>query len=308
MARDYATHCCVEPVYQNGVKLRGLARPQLTRNIINNVLIPALGPRLLTSITFPELLALRDARLVAPKRHGGSKITEGSGPRSIATVNREMAVLVCIFSRAVEMNLIAKSPTRARRGNSIVQLKAETPRTRVLSAKEQAAMLKVYAARTREAFILALHTGMRQGELLKLDAEYCDFEAGVLRLPWEITKAKKGRIIAMSPTVRTILEPRAAHGGLILADMSLWQILDDFAAAKRAAHIKDFQWRDCRATIATRLLQAGLSEAEIAQMTGHVFSHPVADRPAEGAKILRKHYLRLDGQAIERAAKAIEVN
>ena len=299
------------PEYHEGQKIRGMKDHAGVRSIIDKILIPALGARPVASLTRPDLEELRNARLDAPKLRGGRKVVETTGKRSIARVNREMATLGAILNYGIDLGVIVRNPMRGGRGRSLVNLSAERPRDRVLTAAEEARLLKAFRepaiARSRDYFIVALDTGMREAEMFGLTVGAIDFEAKVIRLPWEITKTKKARIVAMSRRVKDILQARCASrsgGDRIFSDLSDTVVRKDFIAAKAAAKVENFRMHDCRATVATRLLESGLSEAEIAMMTGHRFQR--REGSAGSSPVLRKHYLRLTPQTITRAANAMD--
>ena len=210
-----------------------------------------------------------------------------------------------------DLGVIVRNPMRGGRDRSLVNLSAERPRDRVLTAAEETRLLKAFRApeivRSRDYFIVALDTGMREAEMFGLTVAAIDFEAKVIRLPWEITKTKKARIVAMSRRVKDILQARCAsrsRGDRIFSDLSDTVVRKDFIAAKAAAKVEDFRMHDCRATVATRFLESGLSEAEIAMMTGHRFQR--REGSAGSSPVLRKYYLRLTPQTITRAANAMD--
>ena len=76
LAERYKTAHVVEPIYENGVKIRGMKDWPGVKSIIEKILIPAVGPRRVASLTFPDLEELRNARLAAPKRRGGRTVVE----------------------------------------------------------------------------------------------------------------------------------------------------------------------------------------------------------------------------------------
>jgi integrase len=313
LAEKYkSAHVCA-PIYENGVKLRGMNDHAGVRATIDRVLVPALGAIPIAELTHPRLEELRNARLAAPKLRGGRKVVETKGTRSIARVNREMSVLRSILHYAVDLGAIVKTPMKAGRGCSLVVLAAERARDRVLSVSEEARLLEAWGAtpivRSRDYFIVALDTGMRTAEMFGITPADVDMAANMIRLPWEITKKKRARIVPMSSRVKAIMRRRIAErkretGRRVFDDLSETIVRNDFIVAKSEAAVKDFRLHDCRATVATRLLQAGLSDAEIAMMTGHRFSRQHGG--AAGTTVLRKHYLRLTPKTLDRATRAID--
>lgn len=310
VAIRYRDQFCVPPLYENGIKLRGLKDHRGARATIDRVLVPALGARPVAELTFPELLALRDRRLDAPKLRGGKTTIEVEGKRSIARVNREMSVLRAILSFAVDLGLITRNPSSGGRGKSLVVPAAENTRTRILTQGEEAELVKAWSTpdlvRSRDFFIVAIDTGMRSSELFGLSIADCDLAAGVFRLPWQITKTKRSRIVPMSSRVETIVRARMesrSPARLLFDDLSRTIVRDDFREAKRLAKVDDFRLHDCRATLATRLMQAGLSEREIALITGHEFR---VNADSEQAPVLRSRYLRLGEETITAARTKLD--
>lgn len=330
VAIAYRDAAAVAPVYENRVKLSGLADWKGVRNVIEHVLIPALGDRVIAEITHAELVRFRDARIAAPKLRPvrvkakdaiegrQAKMIETDGRRSIARINREMSVLRQIFSYAVDARAIDHNPTVGHRGKPLVILRAERPRERVLTIDEERALLKAYDAQelqrkegarqgSRDVIVVLLDSGMRVGEVLRLVRRDVDLEAAVVRIPWEITKTKRPRTVPLSKRTREIFTRRCA--GLAadvrpFADLSYQIVRDDFTAARTAAGIVGFRLHDARATVATRLLEVGVSEVEIARMTGHTIKTSATS--AATAPTLRKHYLRAGEKSIPRLADALD--
>lgn len=331
VAIAYRDAAAVAPVYENRVKLGGLADWKGVRSVIEHVLIPALGDRPIAEITHAELVRFRDARLAAPKlrpvrvkakdaiKGRQAKMIETDGRRSIARINREMSVLRQIFSYAVDARAIDHNPTVGHRGKPLVILRAERPRERVLTIDEERALLKAYddqelqrkeGARqgSRDVIVVLIDSGMRVGEVLRLVRRDVDLAAAVIRIPWEITKTKRPRLVPLSKRTRAIFTRRCAELAADVrpfADLSYQIVRDDFTAARTAAGIVGFRMHDLRATVATRLLEVGVSEVEIARMTGHRIKPGTATESAT-APTLRKHYLRAGEKSIPRLADALD--
>jgi integrase len=134
------------------------------------------------------------------------------------------------------------------------------------------------------ALELALWTGQRQGDLLKLC--WTDYRNGRLHVFQEKTKTHV--VIPVATSLATSLDaaPRSAStilvGGLgkpltSAGFRTLWRI------ACNKADIHDVTFHDLRGTAVTRLALAGCSVPEIAAITGH--------SPAEADSILKAHYL-----------------
>ena len=311
LALDFIDKYVKPPVYQNGQKLAGMADHKGVRSIIEKILIPSLGHRSLLAITHPELRALRDRRLKAPKLRGGKKIVTLDGEsRSLARVNREMAVARMVFNHGVDLNVIARNPMIGPKRRSLVLVSAENARERVLTYEEEKRLLKNYvklAKRTVDVFVVAIDTGLRWSELYGLEVRDIDFGTGVIAVRWEIAKSKRARQVPISRRVRAILKRRcrSAEPSLrIFQDLSYTVVRNDLRKVRAAAKVDDFRLHDARATFASRLLAAGISEAEIARLTGHMFRRQLGEKAA--APTLRKHYLRPDRVSFDRVGSILD--
>jgi integrase len=133
------------------------------------------------------------------------------------------------------------------------------------------------AAATSEiklALLLALHTGQRQGDLLRLPWSAYDGEAITLR------QGKGGRRVWIPGTIalRQVLDeaPRRATTILTKADGLAWSKSAFHHAWKatfnRAEITDDLHFHDLRGTAVTMLAEAGCTPQEIATITGHTMA------------------------------------
>ena len=280
------------------------------RAIVNNVLIPSLGARPVVAISYAELRGFRNARIDAPRMRGGKTIVRADGSRSIARVNRELAVLRAVLNHAVELRLIDRNPMNAGRGKALIVPQAEQPRDRVLSVAEERALLAAYDGnesirRSRDFVVALIDTGLRCGEALAVEARDIDLSAHVIRLRWETTKSKRARAVPISARVQVILARRMATtaDGRVFGDLTYTVARNDFRVAKTKAEISDLRLHDLRTTFATRLLMRGLTERAIAGLTGH----SVGARDGLSA-VLSKHYLHplSDGGAFDAVRASLD--
>lgn len=126
---------------------------------------------------------------------------------------------------------------------------------------------------------LALNTGCRKNELLKLSWNRVDFDAGYIRLEGENTKNGKRRIVPLSGIARSALENRAQFRAEH-CPASPWvfahrngeriQFLQNgFKSACKRAGITDFRVHDLRHTCASWLVSAGVPLFEVKELLGH---------------------------------------
>lgn len=231
-------------------------------------------------------------------------LTRYERKRSPATVNRELAVLSAIFTLAVDDELIPSNPCR-----KVRPLRMDNTRNRYLTAEEEK---KLLAALDGEPWLknivtMAIHTGMRRGELFNLRWFDVDFARGVIHV--RNTKTDRDRVVPMNKPVREMLKRQPKASGYVFPSPRTGERLVDikhkFDEARTAAGIKDFRFHDLRHTAATRLADAGVNVVVIAEILGHGdirttkrYSHAMEEAKREAVEKLSK-----SGAARQKRAK-----
>jgi integrase len=121
--------------------------------------------------------------------------------RSPATVNRELQVLSKVFSMAYDNGLVETNPMRR-----VHKLREAPARERYLTDDEEKQLFAVLIGRRahlRSIVVLALQTGMRQGEILGLKWQDVDFDKETIYVGH--TKTGRPRRIPMSKSVEVEL-------------------------------------------------------------------------------------------------------
>jgi integrase len=224
----------------------------------------SLGTRPLTEVT-PAAIA--EARLALAKGKGLR-----SRPAAPATQARYLAVLRHAFSIAVrEWEWATENPVRRikppREPRGRVRFLSEDERDRLLHACEAS-----YEPRLYPLVVLALSTGARLGELLRLRWRDIDLARGVAIL--HETKNRDRRSLPLAGRAHDLLRRMsrnrpatdavfAGKTGAALFPRKVWE------AALAAADIPDFRFHDLRHTAASYLAMSGATLAEIADVLGH---------------------------------------
>ncbi len=205
----------------------------------------------------------------------GSGITYRGTQRSPATVVRYMAALSHAFSIAVrEWQWLDDSPTR-----KVKKPKESRGRVRFLDDGERARLLKACKesrnALLYPAVILALSSGMRQGELMRLQWPNVNLKTGFIIL--HETKNGERRRVPLAGHALELLRENAKvrrldtdllFPGIRHKDKPL-DLRAAFESALKRAEITDFHWHDLRHCTASYLAMNGASLAEIAEVLGH---------------------------------------
>lgn len=144
------------------------------------------------------------------KRERASQITSHGKMRSKSTVNRDVAVLSAVFNLAKDFGEIKENPVRR-----IKYYTNLNSRDRVLSEDEEIILfehIKNDIQFCRQITIL-LYTGMRRGELFKLEWRDIDLTKGFINIRKETTKTRKPRNLPMLSNVREIFEALRGEAG-----------------------------------------------------------------------------------------------
>lgn len=206
------------------------------------------------------------------KSRTGKRVTR---TRSVASVNRELSMLSRIFNLAIVNGDATVNPCI-----KVRRLPGEQPRTRYLLPEEERRLLAVLNGRRshlRPIVVLALNTGMRRGEILRLKWEDVDFHANEIKATQ--TKGHRDRFVPMNSKVREeLLRLRQTSEGQFLFParkngVTLNDVKTGFKAACEEAGIEGFRFHDLRHTFGTRAADAGEALTSIAAVMGHADIH-----------------------------------
>jgi integrase len=170
----------------------------------------------------------------------------------------------------------------------------------VWSVEDESAFLKHAPVHLHLPLLLALWTGQRQGDLLRLS--WSAYDGSTIRLRQSKTGARV--IIPVGAPLKAALDVVKKHGPLILtsSDNRPWTP-DGFRAswgkACKKAGITSVTFNDLRGTAVTRLALVGCTEAEIATITGHSLR--------DVRSILDAHYLHRDVEMARTAIHKLEM-
>ena len=220
-----------------------------------------------------------------------------------STINKEIGVFSSAISYAQkERGWRVLNPVKG------IRLKEPAGRVRWLTNAESQALIEAASddprARHLPDFItLALHTGMRKGELLGLEWCRVDLQRNLVYLEAEHTKTKRRRSIPINADARSALLNRARHRADQCPD-SPWvfchrggqriqDVKTSFATACRRAAIANFRIHDLRHTCAAWLVQAGTPLDRVRDLLGHtsittteIYAHLSPDNVREAVDLL----------------------
>lgn len=203
-------------------------------------------------------------------------------------------VLARILSWAVGRGLAPANPCE-KGGRTYRGSRAE----KVWTEDFEAAFMGSAPAHLQLAFMLALWTGQRQGDLLSLC--WSQYDGKKIRLKQSKTGAFV--VIPVGAPLKALLDRLDRSDGPILRNSygEIWDadgFRSSWTKARKAAGINGVTFNDLRGTAVTRLAIAGATEAEIATISGHSLR--------DVRSILDAHYLNRDPRLAESAIRKLE--
>jgi integrase len=221
---------------------------------------------------------------------GGNK---ESKPRSPTTVRKEVALLSQIFNHARQERLVTSNPCDEIGKAVKKRIPARAVRSRYLTPEEEVLLVEQLTGRREHllpAVRLALWTGMRRGEILRLRWADLNFSSKTVtkhvkgefhQVPpgWlfiERSKNGRPRSVPMSAKARALLETLSedvTNGEYVFQNCqtggAILDIKTGFTGAVAAAGIENLTFHDLRHTFATRADECGASQAVIRDILGH---------------------------------------
>lgn len=278
--------------------------------------MPRLGRVRLTAVT-PDTLQ----KLYA------DKIADGLAPATIGQLHR---VLHNALGRAAAWGLTTRNPASLVKPPSV-----KRPEMRVLTSAQVSDLLRATAdERLAAVYVLAGHTGMRQGEIFGLAWTDVDLDAGQLRVrtSLEWLRTDKGRVwrlsepkthaskrrVALTPTVVATLRrhrilqieeslklgPAWQQTGLVFTDEAGGPLVannftrNEFAKALTRAGLPRINFHQLRHTAASLALANGVPIPQVTRLLGHT-------SPAVTMSIYAHAIPDLERQAADALEKAI---
>jgi integrase len=238
---------------------------------------------------FP-LSALTDRRSRGIFMGWRDKLAASAGRRQ---ADYAWTVLARVLSWSFNRGLVAANPCE--RGGRLYRGGGRAEK--IWTAPDEAAFLERAPAHLHLALLLALWTGQRQGDLLRLP--WSSYDGTHIRPRQRKTGARV--VIRVGAPLKAALDATPKRSTIILtnSDGKPWTS-DGFRASWtkgcKAAGVVGVTFNDLRGTAVTRLALAGCTEAEIATISGHSLrgvraildSHYLSRDPALGESAIRK--------------------
>jgi len=217
-----------------------------------------------------------------------------------ATVNKELAHLRRAFRLGFQ-----HEPQLVERVPHFRMLPVDNIRTGILPHENYRTIRDSLPPYARLALVIGYHTGARKGEIRKIRIDRVDFKAKRIELQGKITKNKAPRYLPIYGDMHAEIEMGISaadsrcpfllqHDGSPVFD---WE--KSWRTACRLAGINDALFHDLRRTALTNMIEAGFSEKEAMEISGHK-TRSVFDR----YHIVSERRLKQLGERLEGHLKA----
>ncbi len=216
-----------------------------------------------------------------------------------ATVNRLLATLKHMFTKAYDWNMVGEDTLKAVR--KVKFLPENNRRLRYLSDIEWQSLVNACDEHLKPIVITALNTGMRKGEILNLRWNQVDIRNGFILL--DDTKNGQRREIPINDTLRQVFVnlPRRLDIPYVFfnpeTNNRYVEVKKSFKSALTRAKIKDFRFHDLRHTFASHLVMNGVGLADIQDYLGHSttkmtnrYAHLSPSHKKEAIKVLDRKF------------------
>jgi len=192
---------------------------------------------------------------------------------SVATRNRDLSLLSSVMRKAKKLGYCRENPVEG-----FGRPKEQERPVPYVSMQQQARLIACCSERLRPLVLLALRTGLRQGELLHLEWRDVDLARGLVTV--RETKNKEPRQVPLTAdaldTLRVLKAGRAAipieGPDRVFAALPLkWSgsIARAYSQAVQAAELQPMRFHDLRHACAVTLRESGADSAVIGKWLGH---------------------------------------
>lgn len=277
------------------------------------------GARRLAAIDRSVVLAYIEHRTSSNLKTVKAEQLQRSVKRS--TVDKELRIMRSMIYHAIDEGWLLRNPFRTSKKLAPLVRKAVGDRERVLTIDEERRLLEhcepgektiTYKRKLRgkdrvdemtratgnlflkAIVMIALDSGMRRGEILKLKWSDIDAAERVISIPAANTKTKRARLVPISERVISELEAlRSISSGPFV--FPLKRITRAFDTAVRLAQIEGFTFHDLRRTFTTRQVADGTNLALIAKATGH-----------RDMGVLMEHYAKVGAPELRQISQRVD--
>lgn len=195
---------------------------------------------------------------------------ERSSNAEAATVNKELAYLRRSFRLGIQ-----NEPQLVERVPSIRMLPVDNARSGIVSHEHYRAIRDSLPFYARIALVISYHTGARKGEIQKIRLDKIDLKARRIELPGRTTKNRSPRFLPIYGDMEAEISMAMSSADVscpFLVQSKGKRVRDwekSWKTACALASIDSALFHDLRRTALTNMIEAGFSEKEAMEISGH---------------------------------------
>jgi integrase len=221
------------------------------------------------------------------------------------TINRELACLKRVFNLGIQWGKTESNPVR-----EVKFFREDGRRERVLSPAEIGNLLVACTDHSRPMVMLALHTGMRRGEILGLTWDRVDLLNDVITLMR--TKSGKPRRVPLNEVLRELLNGLPRDGAYVFGgEQPFGSIKTAWLAACRRAGLTGVRFHDLRHTWASYAVLAGTDLRTVQEVGGwsslalvERYTHPSSEAKRRAVEAVSTLLAARNGHHMDTTASA----
>jgi integrase len=235
-------------------------------------------------------------------RWRSKRVTAGIKP---ITVNRDIAILKALLSKAEEWGIISANPlikfkpapvdsvakvrylsreeeTRLKRALIAREEKLKTARERGNEWKKNRGYnllpdlrQYVFADHMTSMILLSINTGLRRGELFNLRWKNVNFDRALLTVEGDTAKNGKTRHVPLNAIAFQVLKDwraQSLQAELVFSSQNgnpFDNVKKAWASILESAEVQSFRWHDMRHHFASKLVMAGVDLNTVRELLGH---------------------------------------
>jgi integrase len=208
-----------------------------------------------------------------------------------ASVNRELACLKYMYSLAIKWKLADENPVK-----EVKLFQERKIEMHIMKSDEISRLLNYARGHLNAVVIIALNTGMRKGEILRLRWNDIDFFRHDIFI--KETKSGRSRKVPMNHLVRKTLMDISRDSEYIFHNPRnkaghIKEVKTAFKNACRKSNLEDLRFHDLRHTAASKMVEAGVDIVTVAEILGHSdikmtmrYVHPTPENKSKAVNVL----------------------
>jgi len=232
---------------------------------------------------FNSVFGSRQVNTIKPIEIENYQVDRIEKGKAVSTIDKEILYAKAMVIKAFDNDMIGGRPLKAFRKIKKLLKTGSNARDQLVSFEQYTKLIKNAPSHYRPVLTIAIHTGMRMGEIRNLKWSYIDKTDWMIRLPKETVKEGRPKSIPINHHVKTVLSalPHALHHDFVITYMGMpmtgnSSLKKQFPEICRKAKIpngrkvKDgITFHDIRRTFKTNMVNAGIDKVYRDAILGH---------------------------------------